>query len=476
MMKKICLLLFVIACMALCLIPSLGMTFFATNERIGNEQETPFPALISEEDGYNSSFLPELGTYFDKHFAFRPQSIDLDAKIQSMVFSTSNLDTVTVGENGWLYYSSTLNDFLGKDPLSQREINGIAHNLSLAQEYVENKGAKFLFTVAPNKNTLYPENMPYYYRKAASDEHNRDKLKDALSAYSVNYCDLFALFEEQDEVLYLKQDSHWNNKGALMVYNAVLDSLSKAHDDYSSLQPTRVCDFYGDLSKMLYPGAQQPEYNYAYPIDEPNYVTPTKSVEEAIIRTERSDASGSLYMYRDSFGNSLLPFFANAYGSAYFTKTFPINMELDLTSNPADTVVFEIVERNLVWFLENPPAFTSPERVVNISDSVEGKAEVEGSVLMANMTLISLEGTVDSSLCQDDSVIYLQVKNSDGKSGIFEAFNRKTDENGDGFAVYLPFSAYGGQPLEVDVIVGTGDTFTKVYHTSVDKIDAEVIQ
>jgi len=47
-----------------------------------------------------------------------------------------------------------------------------------------------------------------------------------------------------------------------------------------------------------------------------SYVTPTKSVEEAIIATENDKASDRLYMYRDSFGNALLPYFANAYNEA----------------------------------------------------------------------------------------------------------------------------------------------------------------
>ena len=124
-MKKILLLLFVALCMVLCVIPSLGMTLFPTNERIGNEPETPLPSVKTEEGGFNSAFLPELGTYFEKHFAFRPQSIDADARVQSGLFKTSNLDTVTVGDNGWLYYSSTLDDYLGRNTLSTREINEI---------------------------------------------------------------------------------------------------------------------------------------------------------------------------------------------------------------------------------------------------------------------------------------------------------------------------------------------------------------
>ena len=96
-------------------------------------------------------------------------------------------------------------------------------------------------------------------------------------------CDLFSMFEEQDEVLYLKQDSHWNNKGALMAYDNMLDQLNKDHNDYSSAEVTRTKDSYGDLSKMLYPAARKSEFNYNYELNETySYETPTKSVEDAI--------------------------------------------------------------------------------------------------------------------------------------------------------------------------------------------------
>ncbi|MBQ3329930.1 MAG: hypothetical protein IJG87_01995 [Ruminococcus sp.] len=472
MMKKIFPLLFVVLCMAMCVIPSLGMTFHATNERIGNETETPFPSIRTEEGGFNSGYLPDLGSYFEKHFAFRPQMIDTDARVQSTLFGVSDLDTVAVGGDDWLYYTATLDDFLGRNTLSRREINGIVHNLGLVQEYVESQGSQFLFTVAPNKNTLYPDSMPYYYGKAASDEHNRDLLNAALADSGVNYLDLFELFRSQDETLYFKQDSHWNNKGARMVYNAALDALKKRHDDYGSVEEKRVKDHQGDLAKMLYPASQLTEYDYQYDIGESYaYVTPTKSVEDARIVTENPSASGSLYMYRDSFGNSLLPFFASAYQSATFTKSKPINVALDNRNGMADTVIFEIVERNVSWFLESPPVIPSPKRVLNIGETVEGKAQVSGKILEANTQLIALTASVDSSLCADDAVLYMRVKTSDGKSDDYEAFAQLSDENGDNFVVYLPAADYAGRESEVDLIVGSDGGFTKVYHTSVDKID-----
>ena len=120
----------------------------------------------------------------------------------------------------------------------------------------------FLFTVAPNKNTLYPENMPGYYSKKESEERNLEKLTSMISESSLKYCDLLNVLSQSEEVLYHKQDSHWNNKGALIAYNSILSSIEKSHDDYDGVDAVRKKNFYGDLSKMLYPSTAQCEFNY----------------------------------------------------------------------------------------------------------------------------------------------------------------------------------------------------------------------
>lgn len=84
-------------------------------------------------------------------------------------------------------------------------MENIAHNLSLMQKYVQGKGGKFVFTVAPNKNSLYGENMPYYLQKKASNVRNINMLKEKTDKYNIFYVDLFQLFEEQEEELYLKR-------------------------------------------------------------------------------------------------------------------------------------------------------------------------------------------------------------------------------------------------------------------------------
>ena len=71
------------------------------------------------------------------------------------------------------------------------------------QAYCEARGARFVFTIAPNKNSLYPEHMPARYLQSDS-LGNYELVAKYLQEYGVNYADLFTFLSEQDEVLYLQ--------------------------------------------------------------------------------------------------------------------------------------------------------------------------------------------------------------------------------------------------------------------------------
>ena len=460
-MKKIFPLIFTVFCVAVCAVPSLGMFFRPADKPIGNERKEKAPSITDKDGSFNFSYFNQLGSYYEKNFAFRPEMIQADASINANIFKTSNIDTVIVGKNNWLYYTSTADDYLGKNTLSGSEINGVVNNLKIIQSYCESNGVQFLFTVAPNKNTLYPDNMPYTYSAKVSGTHNKDLLHSALKDSGVNYCSLFDPLSAQKETLYFARDSHWNNKGALLAYNTVLDALGKSHDDYSTANVSRKKDFTGDLSKMLYPLSSEPEYNYYYGAeDKYTYTTNTKSVEGNMIKTSNPDAAGSLYMYRDSFGNALVPFFASAYNTATFTKAFPMNIRQGLESNKPDTFVMELAERNIKWLITMPPMVPAPELTYfKSSGTIKGSASVNVQPCDYASEYTQVSAVVDSSAIDADAEYYITVKDKSGSEKTFEAFCHKSDD-GNGCIAYLPAESFpADSEYEIKITVKNKDGF-----------------
>ena len=88
-----------------------------------------------------------------------------------------------------------------------------------------------------------------------------------------------------------------------------MDELDLPHEDYSEIQPQLVKNENGDLNKMLYSFYGELEENYDYGLAQDYvYRNDVKSVEDGFIVTENKAGQGSMLMFRDSFGTTLIPF------------------------------------------------------------------------------------------------------------------------------------------------------------------------
>lgn len=455
--KKYGYVVFTAVCMILCMIPFVGMTFARTDTTTENKTLAKLPALQNEDGTVNMDFLGGLGAYFEDHFAFRPQLVTADSMVQSRVFDVSNIDTVIYGTDGWLYYASTLDDYLGQNTLSDRAIYSAAHNLSLMQQYVNGQGADFLLAIPPNKNSLYGKNMPYYDKRKVSSDKNIDALVPQLEEQKVSYLDLFSLFEEKDEVLYLQRDSHWNNEGALMVYQAIFDALDMEHGSYDSVDITRARNEVGDLNRMLYPIGAEPEWNTDYKYDSTYEYTleNTAGVEDPVIRTYNEYGSGSLLMFRDSFGNTLLPLAANAVEYGYFYKTMPYDIAALMEDFRPDAVVVEKVERNIRDFAELPPIM--PGLAVELGNAKDVSADCTLDLHSSEVNVLYYEvaGIIDENFADVDSDIYVRIRQ--GASDVaYEAFTVADEESDYGYLLYLPRSEVDEGALTASVYVQKG--------------------
>ncbi len=441
-------------CIVLCVLPFAGMTFAKTEATSENRKLAEFPVLIGEQ-GFNYKFLTQLGEYFEDHYAGRNLMINADSVIQGDVFGVSNAGTVVKGTDGWLYYSDTLDDYTSKARLSENGARNAARNIAIMQSYVQSKDAKFVLTVAPNKNSLYGENMPYYYSGKYSEVKAIDALVPFLKESNVNYVDLFSLFEGNEETLYLKRDSHWNNKGAVMVYNNIMDNLKISHNDYSTVKAIREKKEIGDLNKMLYPVNPKPEWNYYYQFEKDfKYITDTKSVEDAWIESESDSKNGKLLMFRDSFGNTLIPFFAREFGSSYFSKGVPYSLASYMENYKPDCVIVEKVERNLDEFAIDPPILTleSDHKLGNKCETADNSATLTAANYEGDADYIVISGSISEELLDNSPDIYVSVGEK-----MYTAFSI-SDENGDnGYRLYLKKDAVSNT-ADVSVIVSSGNT------------------
>ncbi len=482
MKKKIAAIVYIVVVLAVCLVPFAGMTAFRTDETTENKTLAEFPELFPDGT-WNRNFLSDLGTYFEDHFAFREALVDADAEIQSRIFRVSNVDTVITGENGWLYYSSTLDDYLGQNLMSERELFAAAHNLALMQQAVEQEGVVFAVAVPPNKNSLYGENMPYYDSVKVSEEKNIDGLTARLEEEGVTCVDLFALFEGQEETLYLKRDSHWNGKGALLAYREMMDTLQIPYDPLETVTAVRTKTEIGDLNTMIYPRTAEPEWNYYYNYEETwQYVTETQSVEDAWIETENPEGEGSLLMFRDSFGNTLLPLMAGSFRQAYFSKGEPYDLTTYMEEYAPSAVIVEKVERNIRDFAQMPPLMAGMETELPAQtvEEPEEEAASEETVSLEppsfgrsenDIRYVSLSGTLPEA--ETETRVYVRLSCGESEK-VWEAFLVASDVSQNDYRLYLSadeleqLAADEGSEGTLQIFAGNEEKVRKEYERTVN--------
>lgn len=451
-MKKKYYMLYITIVLLILLIPFAGMSFWATDSAAENRELSEWPELAGE-DGWNVEFLSELGAYFEDHLAFRPQMLTVNACVWGKTVKSSTTDQVVIGREGWLYFGGTLDDYTGRDLLSERELYDVVHNLSLMRDYVEQNGGRFLLMIAPNKNTLYDEYMPYYYQEG--DTSNLERLQPLLEDAGIAYVDLVSAFEKEEKELYYKRDTHWNNEGAKLAYHTAMEQLGKSHETYLNVPIQIRKDHIGDIDELLYPlAAEEEEAPYYDRTWDYQYVNEVEDHMDAWIETADGRKEGTLLMFRDSFGESLLPFFADEYQNAYFSRLVPYNME-NVGQYQPDTVIVERTERKIAAFateipiMEGPVARQEPSLEIETNTTLDTRQD--GSYLV-------ISGKIDPEYMEDDTQIYVSVSDeSRTQTTTYQAFyTLTTDGDGNGYLAYIKKESLPSNQVHINVIIQSG--------------------
>lgn len=469
-------LLFIILCMAVCFVPLLGMTVRPTTETTENRNLSTFPSLKTEDGSLNLGFFKKFETWFHEHFAFRNEMVYADAKIQGDVFHVSSEDKVIYGKDDWLFYSSSLNDFVGMKRFTDREKYAVRTTLEMTADYLRDKGISMVLVAPPNKNTLYGQFMPYYDSLIADGEHTVDWLADITAEEGIPYADLTALLRNEDETMYLKRDSHWNNKGAFLAYNSIMEALGCEYDRYADTEPVWEQTEDGDLNRMLYSFYGEKEFNYRYDIPQAYQVTNgAESVEDVWIETACQEGNGKLLMFRDSFGNTLIPFVANQFAQAWFSKEAQYRLEMLADLLSPDYVVVEKSERTFRTMMTLPPIITAPQvqlpsDVTAYSDTEDTDTEKETRTagegntaavesVGAEKLFYKISGTVDGSLLNAETDIVVSVNGTPYRAYL-------TGE--DSYAMFLPTERIPEFPVQVQVMTLEGDEAVSVLEEALD--------
>lgn len=336
MIKKI----FVIVFLILMFIPSVQMItgIIPLTDLNENRNKSKFPTYAFNELK-TGEYTKNLEAYINDNFGFREMLVKTNSFIDINLLHSSSNDKVILGKDNYLFYSHTLNDYHRKKTMTDESIDNFSKQMLSLQNMLERKGIYFLFLVGPNKNSIYPEFMPFKSQNSQGSS-NYDKLMKQLSLDNVNHLDLIPLLlkEKEKHNLYFKRDTHWNETAGFIVTKGILKKLENEFRTKYTPKITSFKDEWGggwDLNVML--GVNKPH------LYKTEYETPV--VDYGIIEKKLPPT----LWYHDSFSSAIKPHLMNYLTDLTYLYYVENRLNETLLNNlqGKKIVIYEVVEREL---------------------------------------------------------------------------------------------------------------------------------
>lgn len=300
------------------------MDLFFRWDRIAEVNEkralAPFPVLSSGLSGVRS-FIAGLEAYFNDHFGFRKRLIYWDQTWKRVWFGESPVSNVVIGQKGWLYYTDRLTamDLRTKTFFSPRDLDDWKSLLEGRRDWLARRGIPYIFVIAPDKQTIYPEYLPEWERTAGSMTKLNQFVVYMKTNSTVEILDLrpALLRAKATQRTYQYTDSHWSEYGDFVACQEVVQALRRqlpnVHSpSLDSFDMKTSVKKGGNLAYMLAAGETMQENDYVSLLPraplKPLLVTRDSKNSRIVKCVENPDCKGRMVIFGDSFAEGWFPF------------------------------------------------------------------------------------------------------------------------------------------------------------------------
>lgn len=292
--------------------------------------------------------------------------------IRREVLKERVFDKTLIGKERWLIYTDegSIDDYQHINAFSEADLQRLQQALDTLNADLHQKGIKFLVVIPPNKNTIYPEYVLDEIPVVAAPSRY-DQLMDYMRQHGeTQILDLRpALLEaRKTRVVYFAKDTHWNDHGAIIAYQEILQAL---HADFPVLEPHPLSDFKQttqtgvelDLAQTIIAPDLVTDDIVLTPLYVSNttYVQTKYSHRRLTIGTNPNTLLPKAVIYHDSFFNRLIPLIGDHFQKTVFV---PINSPPEvwnfswIDSEKPDIVILEFTER----YIDQIPKYVDPPK------------------------------------------------------------------------------------------------------------------
>jgi hypothetical protein len=246
--------------------------------------------------------------------------------------------------------------------VTERRLDRLHDLLVSRKKWAEGLGAEFLFVIAPDKTSIYPEFLPDWFDPIEGPSLTDQLVARLQAAGDVDFLDLRPALKEAKRggrPLYYAGDTHWNSEGAFVGSSAVARWLHARHPAVEPLGDDDLVRarvrYQGDLSRLLHLESSLEESSIlarlksprSAPAPFPGDPTPIATWSRPAFALQVADPRlPKALIYHDSFAEGMTPFLAECFQTSVFVPDLRITRSTTGGFKP-DIVIFECVERTL---------------------------------------------------------------------------------------------------------------------------------
>lgn len=313
----------------------------------------------------DTSKVVQLEKWLTDQFALRQHLTRGKSLINYNLYHNSSLPSkVLIGKNYEMFSGMFFlnDDYQGKMQIDEIQWKSIRKNLLERIWYCKENGMHYYLFFNPNKQTIYPNEMPLPLRKLNTPTktllaqiRRRIEADSTLKNYVIFSTDTLATQVKKNPSfkLFHKNDLHWNGWGAYYAYQKL---MLRIKEDFSAIQPYQKSffniraevDMEGDLARQLLLHAHCKRRMYYFVPKNKSYryqlFATTGRNSKPLFKSYNPHRSlPKILVFRDSYFQDLIQFTSLHFSEATYIWDQEFDIEAIEEANP-DIVLQEIAE------------------------------------------------------------------------------------------------------------------------------------
>lgn len=218
-----------------------------------------YPSLVLEDGKINKEYTLQFEDWLNDNLRGRSVLVEANATMQYILFQNIVKTDILQGKDGWLFANDLeqIKEYQRSNLMTEEELSFYTSQLQRLSDYLKEKGISFYYMQCYAKEIIYPDN----YNESILQVENVSRTEQVIEALEKE-TDIYVIDTKntlceqslrQDMYFRYADLVHWNEAGAYLGYQALMNGIHEEYQDVAALgeadyqieESERITSIYG---------------------------------------------------------------------------------------------------------------------------------------------------------------------------------------------------------------------------------------